>query len=104
MIDRTRRDSPGSAGTPTRIILPVLMLAVFTISVGFGIVLPQLPTLIERLLGADATPAQVARATGLLTAIYLLALLLCAPVWGWLSDHWGRRRVLLFGLAGSAPP
>ena len=42
MTDRSLRDSPGSAGTPTRIILPVLMLAVFTISIGFGILLPQL--------------------------------------------------------------
>ena len=100
MTDRTRRDSPGSATTPIKGILPVLMLAVFTISVGFGILLPQLPALIERLLGADATPAQVARATGLLTAIYMLALFICAPLWGWLSDHWGRRRVLLIGLAG----
>ena len=69
----------------------MLMLAVFTISVGFGILLPQLPALIERLLGVGSTPAQVSRATGLLTAIYMLALFICAPVWGWLSDHWGRQ-------------
>ncbi len=91
---------PGSTATPVRVILPVLMLAVFTISVGFGILLPQLPALIERLLRTASTPAQVSRATGLLTAIYMLALFLCAPVWGWLSDRWGRRRVLLIGLAG----
>ena len=104
MIDPSLRDNPGSAATPITVILPVLMLAVFTISLGFGILLPQLPALIERLLGADSTPAQVSRATGLLTAIYMLALFICAPFWGWLSDHLGRRRVLLIGLAGSAPP
>ena len=91
---------PGSTATPVRVILPVLMLAVFTISVGFGILLPQLPTRVERLLGADTTPVQIARATGLLTAIYMLALFICAPVWGWLSDNWGRRRILLLGLTG----
>jgi MFS family permease len=100
MIDLRMRDNAGLAATPIRVILPVLMLAVFTISIGFGILLPQLPALVERLLGAAGTPAQVSRATGLLTAIYMLALFICAPVWGWLSDHWGRRRVLLFGLAG----
>lgn len=100
MTNRSQRDSSGSAAAPVRVILPVLMLAVFTISVGFGILLPQLPALIERLLGVGSTPAQVSRATGLLTAIYMLALFICAPVWGWLSDHWGRRRVLLIGLAG----
>ena len=100
MTDRGFRESSGSAATPVSVFLPVLMLAVFTISVGFGILLPQLPALIERLLGVGSTPAQVSRATGLLTAIYMLALFLCAPVWGWLSDRWGRRRVLLIGLAG----
>ncbi len=100
MIDPSLRDNPGPGVTPIRVILPVLMLAVFTISLGFGILLPQLPALVERLLGADATSAQVARATGLLTAIYMLALFICAPVWGWLSDTWGRRRILLIGLIG----
>ena len=78
----------------------MLMLAVFTISLGFGILLPQLPALVERLLGADTTPVQIARATGLLTAVYMLALFICAPIWGWLSDTWGRRRILLVGLTG----
>ena len=32
--------------------MAALMLAVFTVSVGFGVVLPLLPYLIERLLGA----------------------------------------------------
>lgn len=100
MTDQSLRDSLASATTPVSVILPVLMLAVFTISVGFGILLPQLPALIERLLGAASTSAQVSRATGLLTAIYMLALFICAPLWGWLSDTWGRRRVLLIGLAG----
>lgn len=100
MIDVNLQNVRGSVAMPIKGVLPVLMLAVFSISVGFGIQLPQLPTLIERLLGATSTPAQVARATGLLTAIYMLALFICAPLWGWLSDHWGRRRVLLIGLVG----
>ena len=65
MTGRGLRNSPGSATTPVRLILPVLMLAVFTISVGIGILLPQLPALIERLLRADTTPAQIARAPSL---------------------------------------
>jgi hypothetical protein len=48
--------------------MAALMLAVFTVSVGFGVVLPLLPYLIERLLGAGVTAAQVARHTGLLFA------------------------------------
>lgn len=80
--------------------MATLMLAVFTVSVGFGVVLPLLPYLIERLLGAGVEAAQVARHTGLLTAVYTLSLFLFAPMWGWLSDRRGPRGVLLTGLLG----
>ena len=80
--------------------MAALMCAVFTVSVGFGVVLPLLPYLIERLLGAGAEAAQVSRHTGLLTAVYTLSLFLFAPMWGRLSDRRGPRRVLLVGLLG----
>jgi MFS family permease len=78
----------------------VLMLSVFTVSVGFGVVLPLLPYLIERLLGAGGDAARVSRSTGLLTGLYTLALFLFAPAWGRLSDRYGRRRILLIGIIG----
>lgn len=89
-----------SKSAPPLLLLPVSMLAVFTISLGFGILLPQLPALIERFLGETGTPVLVSRATGLLTALYMGGLFVFAPLWGRLSDHWGRRPVLLIGLAG----
>ena len=94
-------DASLSAGVPRR-TMAALMLAVFTVSLGYGIVLPLLPNLIERLLGARVTGARVSRATGLLTALYTLALFLFAPAWGRLSDRYGRRRILLAGLIGFA--
>lgn len=78
--------------------MAALMLAVFTVSIGFGVVLPLLPDLIERLLGAEASEARVSRHTGLLTAVYTLSLFLFAPMWGRLSDRHGARGVLLAGL------
>ncbi len=87
------------AGLPLR-TMAVLMLSVFTVSIGYGVVLPLLPDLIERLLGAGSDPGQVARSTGLLTALYTLSLFLFAPAWGWLSDRYGRRTILLIGLIG----
>ena len=81
-------------------IMAALMLAVFTVSVGFGVVLPLLPYLIERLLGVGVGAAQVSRHTGLLTAVYTLSLFLFAPMWGRLSDRRGPRGVLLVGLLG----
>ena len=80
--------------------MAALMIAVFTVSVGFGVVLPLLPDLIGRLLGAAVAAAQVSRHTGLLTAVYTLALFLFAPLWGRLSDRRGPRGVLLVGLIG----
>src|ERR1035437_8769871 len=77
-----------------------LMLAVFTVSIGFGIVLPFLPYLIERLLGVGVAAARVSRHTGLLTAVYSFSLFLFAPLWGRLSDRRGPRGVLLVGLLG----
>lgn len=87
------------SGIPPR-TMAVLMLSVFTVSMGYGVILPLLPYLIERLLGTGGVAAQVSRATGLLTGLYTLSLFLFAPVWGRLSDRFGRRGVLLIGLIG----
>jgi MFS family permease len=79
--------------------MTALMLAVFTVSVGYGVVLPLLPYLIE-LLGTTGGTGAVPRSTGLLTGLYMLALFLFAPAWGRMSDRYGRRIILLIGLAG----
>jgi len=88
---------PGGIPAP---MMAALMLAVFVVSIGYGVLLPLLPYLIERLVGAAVQAAQVSRHTGLLTAVYTLSLFLFAPLWGWLSDRRGPRGVLLFGLLG----
>lgn len=76
-----------------------LLLAMFAITVGYGIVLPILPFLIEQLAGTiDA--AILSWHTGLLTGTYILAIFLFAPLWGKVSDRWGRRPVILLGLTG----
>lgn len=77
-----------------------LVLAVFTVSVGYGVVLPLLPALVGRLLESPSSPGLVSRHTGLLTAAYALALFLAAPAWGRISDLHGRRKALVAGLLG----
>lgn len=89
------QDLPGAT-------MVVLMLAAFTVSIGYGVVLPLLPYLIERLLGAGVTVGEVSRHTGLLTAVYTLSPFLFAPMWGRLADRHGARGVLLIGLVGFA--
>jgi MFS family permease len=76
----------------TRLFLP--LAAVFVVSLGYGVVLPVLPFVLARARVA------VAWHTGLLTGVYMLALFLFAPLWGYVSDRIGRRAVILLGLAG----
>jgi len=73
----------------------VLMLTVFVDMIGFLIVLPLLPFYAERL---GASPFQV----GALVSIFAAAQLASAPLWGRLSDRYGRRPMILGGLVISA--
>ena len=75
--------------------VPALFLIVVIDLVGFGLVIPLLPFYAVRFA---ASPQQVTA----LVAIYSLAQLVTAPLWGRLSDRVGRRPVLLVSLAASA--
>lgn len=78
-----------------RSALVVLFLTVFIDLMGFGIVIPLLPIYAERL---HATPVVI----GALMAVYSLMQLLFARIWGRVSDHVGRRPVLIVSLSSSA--
>lgn len=86
----------------SRVAIVALMLTVFTVSVGYGVTLPLLPYSLQRIIGSAGTTVLISRHTGLLAAIYLLTLVLFAPLWGRISDEVGRRTVLLIGLTGFA--
>ncbi len=62
---------------------------------GFSILIPVLPHHLEQ-LGAD--PVHV----GIVLALYIIAMVLFLPLWGWISDRIGRRPVLLICLVGTA--
>jgi multidrug resistance protein len=79
----------------TRSATLVVFTAVFIDLVGFGIVLPLLPSYAARFHVSDSS-------IGILVASFSLMQFLLAPWWGRLSDRIGRRPVLLIGLAGSA--
>lgn len=81
--------------------LLALMLAVFTVSAGYGVMLPLLPYAVEQMTG-EAASAAISRHTGLLTAVYTVSLFLFAPLWGRASDRLGRRPMILAGLLGFA--
>ena len=75
--------------------LLVLIAVAFIDMIGFMLILPLLPFYALRL---DATPAQV----GWIFAAFSIAQLISAPVWGRVSDRYGRRPALLIGLLASA--
>lgn len=87
----------GAAEGPSFLLSPlgIVFTTVVIDLVGFGIVLPILPLWAE---GFGASPVQI----GMLTASYAVMQLLFAPVWGRVSDRYGRRPVILISLAGSA--
>lgn len=62
---------------------------------GFGIIIPILPFYIEY-LGASGT------GLGLLMAIFSVMQFIFAPIWGNLSDRYGRKPILLVGVLGNA--
>jgi multidrug resistance protein len=75
--------------------LTVLMITAFVDMLGLIIIYPLLPFYAEH-LGADAAMV------GALIAAFSIAQLVAAPVWGWLSDRYGRRPAILVGLLLSA--
>ena len=74
--------------------LAVLMLVAFVDMMGLMIIWPLLP-LYAQDLGASATTV------GLLAASFPVAQLVSSPVWGYVSDRYGRRPALLVGLGTS---
>ncbi len=66
--------------------------------IGFGIIIPVMPKLIQELVGGDLSKAS--SVGGLLMFTYAFMQFMFAPVLGNLSDQYGRRAVLLFSLLG----
>ena len=73
----------------------VLFFVMVVIMIGFGGIIPILPFYVES-LGASATEL------GILTAIYSVMQFIFAPIWGTLSDRFGRKPILVIGLLGNA--
>jgi MFS transporter, DHA1 family, tetracycline resistance protein len=93
MSGRGRHGIGGLAffGTPLGIIFSTVLIDL----IGFGIVIPLVPLYAEK-FGASVIEI------GLLTGVYALMQLIFAPIWGRVSDRYGRRPVILGSLVGSS--
>lgn len=65
-------------------------------TIGFGLIIPVLPTLLAQITGEDVSHAAIHG--GFLSFLYATMQFLWAPVLGNLSDRFGRRPVLLFAV------
>jgi DHA1 family multidrug resistance protein-like MFS transporter len=73
----------------------ILFFTLVVVMLGFGMVIPILPFYVKH-FGAGGS------AMGGLMATYAVMQFIFAPVWGSLSDQYGRKPILLIGIAGNA--
>jgi DHA1 family tetracycline resistance protein-like MFS transporter len=73
--------------------LRVIILVVLVDLIGFGLIIPLLPVYAVRMGAADWT-------VGAVLGLFALMQLIFAPLWGRVSDHIGRRPILLLGTVG----
>lgn len=78
--------------------LVFIFVTLFLDVLGIGLVVPILPKLVEQFQGGNVESA--AHVFGLLAALYSLMQFLFSPLLGALSDHVGRRPVILGSLFG----
>ena len=75
--------------TPFRILFITMLLDM----IGFGLVIPLIPFYAEKFGGGGSQ-------IGILMALFALGQLIAAPIWGRLSDHFGRRPMLIIAVLG----
>lgn len=73
----------------------ILFFTLIVVMLGFGMAIPILPFYIEELGGGGS-------AMGMLIAIYALMQFFFSPLWGSLSDRYGRKPILIVGVLGNA--
>lgn len=91
-------DSSPSTAPVNRHAVTFVLITVFLDMVGFGIILPVLPKLIETVGHVDIAHAAVIG--GWMFAAFSLAQFVFAPLMGNLSDRFGRRPLLLLAILG----
>ncbi|TCW46173.1 DHA1 family tetracycline resistance protein-like MFS transporter [Bacillus thuringiensis] len=75
------------------------LISVFLCGIGFSIILPVVPFLVQPYISSTEEQALVVT---LLTSVYAVCVFFAAPALGALSDKYGRRPLLLICLFGSA--
>lgn len=75
------------------------LISVFLIGIGFSIITPVIPFIVQPYV---RNPANQAMVIALLTSVYAICMFFSAPILGALSDRFGRRPLLLVSLLGAS--
>jgi DHA1 family tetracycline resistance protein-like MFS transporter len=86
------------AKPPRQAALNFIFVTVLIDMLAFGMIIPVLPILVQNFVGGNAVHA--AEMYGLFGTAWALMQLIFSPVQGSLSDHFGRRPVILISCAG----
>jgi DHA1 family tetracycline resistance protein-like MFS transporter len=84
-------------GGSQKAAVPFILVCVLLDVLGFGLVIPVLPSLIGEFSVARDSQAYW---YGVMSAVYGVMQFACAPLLGALSDRFGRRPVMLFAITG----
>jgi DHA1 family tetracycline resistance protein-like MFS transporter len=85
---------------PRKPALAFIFITLVLLVLGFGIIIPVLPRLIVQFQGGSY--AKGSTSYGLLMSSFAVMQFIAAPILGSLSDRFGRRKIILLALAGSA--
>ncbi len=91
-------DSKNHMPSSKKAALGFIFITLLIDTIGFGIIIPVMPKLIEQLINGNLSDAS--RWGGWLTFAFAIMQFVFAPILGNLSDRYGRRPVLLFSLFG----
>ncbi len=80
--------------------IPIVLSAAAIDVIGFGIIMPVLPSLITQLGHVDL--AEATRLSGWMMTLFAVAMFFAGPVLGNLGDRFGRRPVLMLAMAAFA--
>ncbi|MEM1397563.1 MAG: TCR/Tet family MFS transporter, partial [Pseudomonadota bacterium] len=89
------KDSSGGVKVGANSII-VIFTTVLINMIGFGVIMPVMPSLIMEVTGEPL--AYAAQWGGIVSAVYAFMQFLCGPILGGLSDRFGRRPVILGSL------
>ena len=87
-----------AAQQPRKAALTFIFVTVLIDMLAFGMIIPVLPVLVQNFVGGNA--ARAAQMYGLFGTAWALMQFIFSPVQGSLSDHFGRRPVILISCAG----